>query len=245
MPRAPRPTPPPAPTLAARRPKGSGAAGSPRVRLGTDERKAQLLALGVDAFSTHSYDEVSIDEIARAAGVSKGLLYHYFPTKRDFYRAAIEIVAKHLLEETDLPDSVPPVERLWTGLARYLAFAERHGREYAALLKGGIGSDPDVGRIIEETRAAFVDRTLQRLPGATPTPLLRTAVRGWVGFVEATSLEWAERRDVETAALLQLWVGVLWDMLIRLDAAPSREALAAAGGLPYPTHPPEAGGAKG
>ncbi|HEU4412196.1 MAG TPA: TetR/AcrR family transcriptional regulator [Polyangiaceae bacterium] len=223
MRRAPRPSSTPAPPPAARRPK---AGPSPRVRLGTDERRAQLLMLGIEAFAARSYDEVSIDEIARAAGVSKGLLYHYFPTKRDFYRAAIEVVARRLLEETDLPDSVPPVERLQIGLERYLAFAERHGREFAALLRGGIGSDPDVGRIIEATRAAFVERTLERLPRAEPTPLLRTAVRGWVGFVEATSLEWAERRDVAPEALLQLWVGVLSDSLRRLDAAPSRGALA-------------------
>ena len=49
----------------------------PRARLLVDERRAQLLALGLRLFAEHSYDEVSIDELARAAGVSKGLLYHY------------------------------------------------------------------------------------------------------------------------------------------------------------------------
>ncbi len=200
------------------------AAAGPRARLGNDERRAQLVALGLDAFAARSYDEVSVDDIARAAGVSKGLLYHYFPTKRDFYRAAIGDVAKRLLEETTAPESLPPAERLRHGLERYLAFAERHGLEYAALLKGGVGSDLDVGRIIDDTRSAIVERALRGVPGAEPTPLLRTAIRGWVGFVEATSLEWAERRDVETEALLRLWTELLWLVLGRVGAAPASGA---------------------
>jgi AcrR family transcriptional regulator len=184
--------------------------------MGNDERRAQLLALGLDAFAARSYDEVSVDDIARAAGVSKGLLYHYFSTKRDFYRAAIGDVARRLLAETAQPDSVPPAERLRFGLERYFAFVERHGLEYAALLKGGVGSDPDVGRVIESTRQAIVERTVRGAGGLEATPLARTAVRGWVGFVEATSLEWAERRDVAPGALLQLWTDALLDLLRRL-----------------------------
>ncbi|HEU4533730.1 MAG TPA: TetR/AcrR family transcriptional regulator [Polyangiaceae bacterium] len=221
MRRPPRPSPPPPPTPAARRPK---AAAAPRARLGTDERRAQLLGLGLDAFAARSYDEVSVDDIARAAGVSKGLLYHYFPTKRDFYRAAIGDVARRLLDETAPPEALPPAERLRLGLERYLAFAERHGLEYAALLRGGVGSDPDVGRVIEETRAAIVDRTLRGVRSGEPTPLLRTSVRGWVGFVEATSLEWAERRDVEPEALLQLWTELLFGLLMRLGVSPGEAA---------------------
>lgn len=220
MRRAPRTGPPPPPTPAARRPKAS----TPRARLGTDERRAQLLGLGLDAFAARSYDEVSVDDIAQAAGVSKGLLYHYFPTKRDFYRAAIGDVARRLLDETAASDALPPAERLRLGLERYLAFAERHGLEYAALLRGGIGSDPDVNRVIEDTRAAFVERTLRGVQTGEPTPLLRMSVRGWVGFVEATSLEWAERRDVAPAELLRLWAELLLSLLFRLGVSPAEAA---------------------
>ncbi len=60
-----------------------------RARLDVEERRKQLVALGNELFSKRTYDEVSIDELARAAGISKGLLYHYFPTKRDFYIATV------------------------------------------------------------------------------------------------------------------------------------------------------------
>src|SRR4051812_45882941 len=74
---------------------------APRARLDVDERRAQLLSLGLERFSERSYDEVSIDDLARAAGISKGLLYHYFPTKRDFYIAALAQAAEQLLAATD------------------------------------------------------------------------------------------------------------------------------------------------
>jgi AcrR family transcriptional regulator len=90
-------------------------------------------------FSEHSYDEVSIEDLARAAGVSKGLLYHYFPTKRDLYVATLEHSARQLVEMTTTDRSAPPDERVRRGLETYLDFVERHGKAYVALIRGGIG----------------------------------------------------------------------------------------------------------
>src|SRR3954447_20353749 len=75
-------------------------AARPRTRLENDARRAQLLELAQAAFAARSYDEVSIDDVARAAGVSKGLLYHYFPTKRDLYIAGLREAARQLIERT-------------------------------------------------------------------------------------------------------------------------------------------------
>src|SRR5688500_9801794 len=83
-------------------------------RLDVASRRAQLLARGLTLFSSRAYDEVSMDDVARAVGISKGLLYHYFPTKRDFYVAVLKESATDLLARTDEPD-VPPVERLLRG----------------------------------------------------------------------------------------------------------------------------------
>ena len=99
----------------------------PRARLDVDERRAQLLALGLDLFSERAYDAISIDEIALAAGISKGLLYHYFPTKRDFYAAAIREASRQLLEFTRPDESAPPIERMRRVLDAYLAYVERRG----------------------------------------------------------------------------------------------------------------------
>ncbi|MBW2509289.1 MAG: TetR/AcrR family transcriptional regulator, partial [Deltaproteobacteria bacterium] len=75
-----------------------------RTRLQVDVRRQQLLELGLELFASQSYDELSIDEIARRAGVSKGLLYHYYPSKRAFYVAAVREAARQLLEETDVDE---------------------------------------------------------------------------------------------------------------------------------------------
>ena len=182
---------------------------APRARLEVDERRAQLVRLGIELFAARAYDEVSIDELARAAGVSKGLLYHYFPTKRDFYVATVSEASRQLLELTETPATMPPVERLRGSLEAYLDYVDAHAPAYAALMRGGVGSDPEVARVVDETRATMCERLLRELPDVTPTPLIRTAVRGWLGFCEATSLDWIERRTVTRSEIRDLMLEVL------------------------------------
>jgi AcrR family transcriptional regulator len=185
-----------------------------RTRLDLDERRSQLLALGLDFFSARSYDEVSIDDFAAAAGVSKGLLYHYFPTKRDFYVATIREASRQLLETTLTPEDAPPLERMKDGLDAYLAYVEKHGPAYAALLGGGIGSDPEVSQIVEETRSTFMARLALGI-GATAEahPRLRITLRGWIGFVEAAALDWVAHKDVSRTELRDLLVAVFPELL--------------------------------
>ncbi len=177
----------------------------------TDERRAQLLALGLGVFSSRAYDEVSMEDIARTAGISKGLVYHYFPTKRHFYVAALREAARQLLAETEPDETDPAEERLRKGLSGYLAFVEKHARAYATLMKSGVGVDKQVSGIVEKTRALFMERFFSAPEIATSaTPAMRLAVRGWIGFVEATALEWLDRREMPREALLDLWTRVLF-----------------------------------
>lgn len=200
----------------------------PRTRLELDARRMQLIELGFDMFAKNAYDEVHIDLVAKKAGISKGLLYHYFPTKRDFYTATLRVAASQLLSEIEVDDSLPPLERLSTGLEHYLRFVERYATAYVALMRGGVGADPQVAAIIEETRGACFSRLMTGLhtisasaaPSGTPAlpaletmPLLRIALRGFVGFVEATSLEWVVAREVPQAELVSMLVQVLLQTL--------------------------------
>jgi AcrR family transcriptional regulator len=184
-----------------------------RARMENDERRAQLLGLGLGVFSGRAYDEVSMEDIARAAGISKGLVYHYFPTKRHFYVAALKEAARQLLAETEPNTNDPPEERLRKGLDGYLAFVEKHGRAYTTLMRGGVGVDKQASSVVEKTRAAFMDRLFSAPEMAgVATPMMRLAVRGWIGFVESTSLEWLERRDISREALLDLWMRALFSV---------------------------------
>lgn len=188
-------------------------------RLDVASRRAQLLARGSALFSTRAYDEVSMDDVARAVGISKGLLYHYFPTKRDFYVAVLQDSAADLLARTDEPN-VPPVERLLRGIDAYLAYVEAHGPAYVALLRGGIGSDDEVAAIVERTRQAFLERLLGGLAIDEPSPELRTVLRGWVGFVEASSIDWLEHRDLTAAQLRDLLATTLAQLLASIGVTP-------------------------
>lgn len=168
-----------------------------RLRLETDERRKQLIALGLERFGAQAYDEVSIDDIAEAAGISKGLLYHYFPTKRAFYTSCVAEAAEQLLHaiaRAAKPDAEPLVQ-LDGAITAYLDYVEAHARAYANLMIIGIGVDEECRAIVDETRAKLIEELLAGMGEAvTLTPTLKIALRGWVGFAETATLAWAELR---------------------------------------------------
>ena len=166
-----------------------------RTRRLSDERREELLRAGVELFSARSYDEVSIDEIAAAVGISRGLLYHYFPSKRDFYVAGLRRAADDLLAAV-VPAVRSPGDRITAGLDAYLGYVETHARGFVSLMRGGIGSDGEVRAIVDGVREALTVGVLEGLREAgIERQSLRLAIRGWVGFVEAVSLEWIERGE--------------------------------------------------
>jgi AcrR family transcriptional regulator len=189
-----------------------------RERLDLDARREAFLATGLAVFSARAYDDVSIDDLAAAAGVSKGLLYHYFPTKRDFYVAALRKAAEQLLDETRNDELVDPAEDLARGIVTYLDFARRHGPAYLALMRGGIGSDPEVHAVLEGTRAALGARVLERMPLGMVTPLVKVAVRGWIGFVETTAIDWLTDRTIPKDEIVRLACAVFFDAVTRAGA---------------------------
>jgi len=185
-----------------------------RARLDVEERRRQLVALGHELFSTRTYDEVSIDELARAAGISKGLLYHYFPTKRDFYIATVREAAKQLLDRTDTPRHMDLGDRLDAGIAAWLDYVSEHGPAFISLLRSGIGADVEVARIVDDTREAFLRRLLEEAPIEKPSPIVRVALRGWVGLVESAAVEWlgsqrAVKREVLHKFLVETFLGII------------------------------------
>jgi AcrR family transcriptional regulator len=176
-----------------------------RSRLSVDKRRAQLLKLGQELFTNYSYDELSIDEIARRARVSKGLLYHYFPSKRDYYVAVVRAGAAELLAQTDSAPELSPLTRLAKGIDGYLDHVQDYAKPFATLLRTGIGFDPEVSKIVEETRQALLKRFLDAIPGS-PSPQLRNALRGWIGFAEGAVLDWLEHEDITRDELRTLLI---------------------------------------
>jgi AcrR family transcriptional regulator len=188
-----------------------------RVRLETDQRRAQLLGLAKRAFSDRAYDDVSIDDLARVASISKGLLYHYFPTKRDLYVAGLREIADELVDAvTRVPDDLAPIDRVRASVEAYLDHIIRHSRAFVSLMRGGIGSDPEVAAVIESVRTRLFEKFLAGSPFASllsGDARFETAVRGWIGFVEAASIDWCANPRLSRQELRELLTQVLFEVM--------------------------------
>ena len=188
-----------------------------RVRLDNDSRRAQLLQLARRAFSVRAYDEVSIDDLAREAKISKGLLYHYFPTKRDLYVAGLSEIADELVQRVlNIPPDLAPPERVRAGLEAYLEFITQHQRAFVSLMRGGIGSDPEVAEVIDGVRSRLFDQFMTDAAFAASVRgdvRFETLVRGWIGFVEATSIDWCANPRLTRAQLVDLLVQILVEIM--------------------------------
>jgi AcrR family transcriptional regulator len=180
-------------------------------RLDHDERRAQILACARRLFSERNYDAVSTTDIAREAGVARGLLHHYFGTKRDLY---LEVVR----ELMRMPSNPVPLQAPGPGLEvvieqsveRWLVMLERNRETWlAAIGSRGLGRDPEVEAILEEAREQAADRlieALQTYEAAQAPDELRATIRAYSGYAEAASIEWLLRRRLTRAQVKVLLV---------------------------------------
>ncbi len=188
--------------------------------MGTEERREQLLRSGTALLMRRPHDEVSIEEIAEAAGVSKGLLYHYFPTKKDFVLAALERGQKQLAEELRPEPDLEPQAQLDASLDAFLNYVEDHASAYTTIFRGA-GGDPDVVAALDAGRAEQMENLLEALADWKDSPIdterspaLETAVQGWLFFVDGAVLRWLENggldREQMRALLRSALGGALW-----------------------------------
>ena len=169
-------------------------ANSPRTRLDPEARRAQLVALGLKMLSIRPLDKVAIDDIAAEAGISRGLLFHYFPTKRDYHVAVARAAAQDLLDRTDMLVGATLGLRLRANVEAFVDHLTENRDAYVAFIRGSAGGDPDLLAVYEDTRTAFTDRVLIGLGLAhRDEPRLRPAVRGWVAFTEEVTVDWLSR----------------------------------------------------
>ena len=175
----------------------------------TTDRRTALLDAGLRLFSTHAYDELSIDEIAARLGIAKGLLYYYFGSKRGFYVAVVRTAAEDLRGRWDVEPGAPPAERLAQGIDAYLRYAADHEEGYRAIMAGGIGTDAEVRAILGEERARVIERVTEALGEPEARPALRIALQGWLSFMEGATLDWLDHRDLERDAVRDIIVGAL------------------------------------
>jgi len=188
-------------------------------RLDVDERRRQLLERGAELFTSHPYDELSMSKIAAETGISKSLLYHYFPSKRAFFEATLGAWAEELRERTEPNPELPPVEQLKGSLEAFLAMVEENSIAYRNLMDSATGV-PEIRDLVNEVRQSTAARILAALyPDGAP-PKARVAVSGWLWFMDGACLDWIEHRDVGREELRDVLLGVLMGALLAAGALP-------------------------
>lgn len=164
-----------------------------RNRLSPEERRSQLLDLGVRLLATRSLDELSIDLLAEEAGISRGLLYHYFGNKHAFHEAVVRRAADDLIAQTAPPEEGEPLDRLLASMTAYVDYVVANYEGYLSLVKGAAGGNETLRTIYDDALTVLTDRVfIEDALGEllSDTPATRLVVRGWASMSEALVLEW-------------------------------------------------------
>lgn len=167
---------------------------APYRRLSVAKRREQLIAVALELFSRHAPEEVSLDEVATAAGASRPLVYRYFPGgKQQLYEAALRSAADELGRRFVVPPEGPPTERLAHALDRYFAFVGEHAAGYGALLRGGSSAEnARTSAIVDDVRRGALAAIVGHLDVTDPGPRLTLLVRSWIAVVETAALSWLD-----------------------------------------------------
>jgi AcrR family transcriptional regulator len=168
-----------------------------------------------------------VGEIARAAGVSKGLLYHYFPDKEDFLVEVVRTAAADITAATATDPARTVVEQIEQAVHGYLDYAQEHAAGLRVIF-GGRHQSTRVLQVVREQRAARVDRIIEQVVGSWPeqagvirdSAALRTALEGALAFMETATLSWLEDGRLARPAVHTLLTGALHaalELAVRID----------------------------
>ncbi|MGF6945106.1 AcrR family transcriptional regulator [Streptomyces auratus] len=177
-------------------------------RLSVEQRRSQLLTAALGLFAQRAPEDVSLDDVATAAEVSRPLVYRYFPGgKQQLYEAALRSAADMLERCFAEPESGPLTQRLSRALDRYLAFVDEHDAGFSALLQGGsVVETARTSAIVDEVRRAAADQILRHLGEPEPGLRLRMTVRMWITAVEGASLIWLDEDKQPALDELRDWL---------------------------------------
>lgn len=202
-----------------------------RTRLSREDRSDQLLDLGAELFASRSYEDVHIEEIAELAAVSRGLLYHYYPTKRAFFVALVRREAARMLDLIQADPGLGVVEQLRAGIDTYLEHCKNHAYGVKVVYSGWGSADPEVQQIVNDQLRIQEDRVVRSVSTADPAPeFLRIAVRGWLAFMRSACHDWLNTGDVSREDVRDLCVQTLVATLLALPEGARPDVLAALSG---------------
>lgn len=188
------------------------------MRLTREERRTQLVQIGMRLVTASSFDAVSVDDVAEEAGISRSLLFHYFPTKHDFQVAVAVAATEDLLEATRPDPDLPAMERLRTSLAAYIDYVAHRRDAFLSMVRGASGASHELRAVVNRAHEEVAERILEGLEIAPDeaTPFLRVAVHGWIGFMEESVMRWLAEDMGSRERLIDLIETVLVQALLAL-----------------------------
>lgn len=186
-----------------------------RRRLEPDARRAQILSVAVRLFGERPYPDVSTTDVARAAGVARGLINHYFGTKKDLYLEVVRVmltvpeVALARLPPAGLPVRVDAI------VAWFLDVVSRHSTSWlAAITAGGLAGDADLDRVVAEAIDVAADSVLTAVGfDGGRSDALHAMARSYVGLATSTAREWLQRGVLTRAQVHKLLAATLLTMV--------------------------------
>ncbi len=205
---------------------------SPPRRLTPQRRREQLARTALGLFAVTPPELVSIDDVARAAGVSRALLYRYFASMHELRIAALRIVVDEVVAAITPPEEGPLLDQVRYALGAFLGSAQTYASAYVALLRtGSVIATDETNELVDSVRRHIVEVVAQRL-GLTgrPAPMLELTMRAWFAVVEVSSVTWLSERG-QPRETLESW---LVDQLVAMLTTTARhdpataEALASA-----------------
>ena len=172
------------------------------------ERRRQLLRAALEVFGGKDFDDVSVDEIADAAGVSHGLIFQYFGTKKDLYIATVAPLIEEFRAQIQPDPELPPPERLRQSLRTYAQVIFEHPEGYRFLMTRGIGF-AEVRKSLDEAKLVAVGRIAPQMGLDPERPEVRVGILGWIGYMESAMLSWLDSGEPDVDTLVELIAAAL------------------------------------
>ncbi|HEV2782426.1 MAG TPA: TetR/AcrR family transcriptional regulator [Actinophytocola sp.] len=190
-----------------------------RTRLDAEDRRRQLIGIGLQLLATRPIHQITIDEVAASAGISRSLLFHYFPTKQDYYVAVVRAASRRLLRRIAPDHDTPAPAQIHAIVSDYVTYLERRREPYIALFRSP-SADDWVRSIHEETQDALTHRVLAALSPDPQPPTITLVIRAWWSFAEELALTWTGTRPSNRDSLVDLLVKSLHAVIDAATEAP-------------------------
>ena len=176
-----------------------------RRRLQPQQRREQLLDTAAAMFAEKPYDDVMVRDVAAAAGVSRALLHHYFPSKRDLYVAIFQRASDRFLARVGRDQQLPLAEQLATALEAHIQYVVDHPCEAVTINCITSSDDPAIQAIVAEELNVVGHRLVDQLVAqGRPRGAGEILVEGWLAFVRAACVKWIDSQNISRADLTEM-----------------------------------------